>query len=172
MAPSNPPRRRAGWLVAGIVAIVALLTMLPMFMKSWPVEEAQPGVDRNVTGTTGVPPVDEPVAGASSGPTADRDTCVFPVGPDVKRDAAVAYLDRQALHVVDATPFAFPDEHMVLEGRTNEEQPDRPHCGVYVPAATAPGQAQQGVTARDYYLKTAPNRYLKVTLQPAVPRVP
>jgi hypothetical protein len=64
----------------------------------------------------------------------------------------------------------------VLEGRVNEEHADRPHCSLYVPAATAPGQdrgtAPQDVTARFYYLKVSPNHYLKVTLQPIAPDVP
>ncbi len=169
--PANPaePRRprRPTWVLITILIAVALGALIPiLWMKTgMPAQEARPGIDREVAPTSGLHPVDEPVAGATSGPTAVDDYNYVDLTIPVRRGEMIAYLDRQALYVVDTTPVEMRDTDMIIEGLANEES-RAPKYNLYVPAATAP---RRDVSAAFYYLKMGENKYLTVTLQPMKP---
>lgn len=159
------PPRQPRWVLVTIICAIALGVVLSVvwMQTGMPIEEARPGIDREVEPTSGAHPIDERVPGATSGPTGSNDYNYVDLTIPVKRGDMIAYLDRQPLYVVDPTPVEMRDTEMIIEGRANQDsESDAPKYNLYVPAATATRQAD--ASARFYYLKVGPNQYLKVTL--------
>jgi hypothetical protein len=153
-------RRQPDWVVRTIIAVCGLLALLVWFIFAGQPYGASPGpADTQAVGTTGDAAI-ERVPGTTSGPTAERDERLFPLPDGYAPGQVVAYLDRQPLFIVADQPLiGMPDREMILEERANEEG-DQPKYGLYVPAS----QAAEKTSARFYYLKIGPGRYLKVSL--------
>jgi hypothetical protein len=86
----------------------------------------------------------------------------IPVPTTARVNDVATYLDRQPLFIVSMTPVHVNDRDMIVEERSNEQHGDD-HYNIYVPAAA--GAPRETASARFYYLKIGPGRYLTVSLE-------
>jgi hypothetical protein len=153
----TPPARPPRW---GVVITLLIITALgAVFAWNWPTpreiaKAINPEAHGRAVGTAG-----ERVPGTTSGAAPAVDERPFPTPTNWDRTTVIAVLDNQPLYLATSQPETIPDSNMVIEATTDEGKTGGGYH-VYIPKDAASGT---DVSARYYYFRTGPDRYVKVS---------